>query len=85
MSTTLADRLWLAWFIISFLAFIIPETIALVTKHPEFTLSASVWRLEQYDPTKGLRQWNAFHLLFAGELLLLDVWLFAHFIFRKFT
>lgn len=85
MSTQLADRLWLAWFLISFLSFLIPETIALVTKHPQFTLSASIWRMENYDPARGQRTWNAFHLLFAGELLLLDIWLFGHFIFRRWT
>jgi hypothetical protein len=85
MSSQLADRLWLAWFLISFLTFLIPELLALLSKHPEWTLSASIWRLESYDPAKGMRTWNAFHFLFAGELLVLDLWLFCHFIFRKFT
>jgi hypothetical protein len=61
MSSQLADRLWLAWFLISFLTFLIPELLALLSKHPEWTLSASIWRLES------------------------DLWLFCHFIFRKFT
>lgn len=80
-----SDKYWLAWFILTFLFFIVPEVVSLVSGHPENTLSASIWRLEDYDPATGLRTWNAFHLLFAGELLTLFVWLFFHFIFRKFT
>lgn len=85
MSTTTADKLWLIWFVLSFLTFLIPEAIALISGHPEHTLSASIWRLEQYDPETGKRAWNAFHFLFACELITLDFWLFFHFIFRKFT
>lgn len=73
-------RYWLVWFLVAFpLGFLIPETIALATNHPENTLSAAIWRLEDLAPGQPIGHWSAFHLLFIGTLGLLFVWLLGHF------
>lgn len=73
-------RYWLVWFLVTFPAgFLIPETIALATGHPENTLSAAIWRLEDLTPGQPIGHWSAFHLLFVGVLAVLFVWLLGHF------
>jgi hypothetical protein len=73
---------WLAWFILTFpLGFLIPETYALASGHPEWTLSAAIWSLEDLVPGQQIWHWNAFHLLFIAMLVTLFVWLTGHFAF----
>jgi hypothetical protein len=72
-------RYWLIWFALSFTAFIVPETIALATGHPERTLSAAIWRMEQLVPGQGIWQWNAAHMLFTSVFIVTVVWLIGHF------
>ena len=76
-------RYWLIWFVSFFLLFIIPEVAALVSGHPERTLSAAIWSLEGYTP-KGWG-WNAFRFLFLGAFSWLCIWLIGHFSFRLWT
>lgn len=80
MSVWLANRYWLTWFLVVLVSFLVPEIYSLVSHHPEGTLSDTIWRLEGEKPGQPfVLKWNAFHLLFMGELLLVDIWLFFHF------
>ena len=73
---------WLAWFLLSFLAFAIPETWALVTGRYSNTLSAAIWDLEQFRPgAVGPLGWTATHVLVGGVLALVLVWLIGHLVF----
>lgn len=76
---------WSLWAAALVTTFLVPEVWMLVAGRPQDTLSAQIWRLEQYAPGQSLWQWNAFHFLFMGALLLLDVWLIGHFGFRIWT
>lgn len=72
---------WLVWFILSIpVAFLIPELIMLAKHRPEDTLSAQVWRLEQFLPGQQLWQWTALHFLLGGIIALMFVWLIGHFL-----
>jgi hypothetical protein len=75
------DRYWLIWFMLWFTTFIVPETWALATGHPERTLSAAIWRIEQLIPGQNQYpwQWTAGHFLFTGSFLVVAVWLGGHF------
>jgi hypothetical protein len=70
------------WLVIWFgLGFGIPETIALVTGHPENTLSDQVWRLEGLTASNSGTFWNPLtwsipHFLIACGV----IWLSFHFI-----
>jgi len=82
MSVWLANRYWLGWFIFCLVAFLVPELYSLVVHKPSGTLSDTIWRLE--GEQNGKLKPNAFHFLFIGELLLIDVWLLLHFGWRLF-
>ncbi len=69
---------WTIWFFVLLVSFLAPEIVALCTNWHN-TLSAQIWRLEDYAPGQGIAAWSAFHFLFIGLLLLLDVWLLGHF------
>jgi len=56
-----------------------------MTGHPERTLSASIWRLEGWQPGQQFWQWTAGHFLFMGSFALLIVWLFFHFGWHLFA
>lgn len=85
MSAAFASKYWLGWTIFLLVSFLIPEVYSLAVHRPQGTLSDTIWRLEDYDPAKGHRTWNAFHFLFIAELLVIDVWLLLHFGWRQFT
>lgn len=70
--------LWTVWFCASVGSFLAVETYALVTDWQR-TLSAAVWRMEDFLPGQPISKWTAVHLLFIGALVLLDVWLLGHF------
>ncbi len=76
---------WSAWAALLTTSFLIPEIWMLIAGRPQDTLSAQIWRLEQFTPGQNIAAWNAFHFLFIGGLLLLDVWLIGHFGFRIWT
>lgn len=68
-------NLWsLYWSLWLFVAFGVPEGIALSTGHPENTLSDQVWHLEG----TGTTFWR--YVVFAALL-----WLLIHMVWRKFT
>lgn len=76
MTTRIADFYWV--FVWGALGFGVPETLALATGHPQYTLSETVWRVFDVLPGQTIKQWTITHfLLFAGM-----VWLFGHFVFR---
>jgi hypothetical protein len=70
---------WWLWAVTSGAFFLAPEIWALASGHPEATLSAWIWRMEDFLPDQQIWHWNAFHLLFIAMLLVLDVWLLGHF------
>lgn len=61
---------WLIWILAGFL---MPELFALISGHPEHTLSYQVWHLEGRGAT--------FARYFVGVFLL---WLLIHMVFEKF-
>lgn len=72
---------WLAWFVFTFpVAFFGPELYALLSGHPENTLSAQIWRMQGFIPGQSIVNWGAVHFLIAGILGVLLVWLFGHFV-----
>lgn len=71
---------WAAWFGVAFAAFLIPEVWALFTRHPENTLSAQIWRLEQLKAGQHVWQWTAAHWLIGGILAVVLIWLLFHFV-----
>ena len=72
---------WLFWFCGWFTAFIVPEVWALCADWHN-TLSANVWKLEQYRSGQDVMHWSAGHTLFAGVWILMTVWLTGHFLFH---
>lgn len=77
-SQIMADY-WGTWFALLVTSFLVPEIWMLAAGRPQDTLSAQIWRLEAFVPGQAVPAWNAFHVLFAGALLVFDVWLLAHF------
>lgn len=72
-------RYWTWWAILSLLAFLIPEFWMLAAHRPQDTLSANVWRAEDFLPGQDVMHWSAIHFLLIAVLLLLDIWLLGHF------
>lgn len=71
---------WAVWFIVTFpIGFLIPETIALVRRRTQDTLSGAVWALEKFQPDQGITKWTAFHLLFTAMFVVVTGWLIGHF------
>lgn len=71
---------WLGWLLILTAAFLGPELYALASRHPENTLSAQVWRLEQVKAGEHIWQWSAGHFLIGGIIAVFLVWLLFHFV-----
>lgn len=76
---------WALWAVMLTTGFLVPETCMLIAGRPQDTLSAQIWRIEQFVPGQSVWAWNAFHFLFIGALLLLDIWLIGHFGFGKWA
>jgi hypothetical protein len=73
---------WGAWFLLSFVTFIVPETIALVSGKTENTLSRTFWALEQFEPGQDyFAKWTALHFLVGGMLAVVLAWLIGHLVF----
>ena len=73
---------WSYYLPIAFLLFAIPETIALATGHPEWTLSDYVWRTFGVIRNQPIREWSFQHFAAAGMFTLTVVWLTGHFWLR---
>ena len=43
------------------------------------TLSANIWRMEDFMPGQSVINWSAVHFLFIGVLFVIDIWLLGHF------
>lgn len=69
---------WACWFFGWFGSFLVAEIYALCTRWQN-TLSAWVWSWEKFVPGQPVTSWAAFHFLFIGMLILVDVWLLGHF------
>ena len=79
------DWNWASWYWLTlcgawFVGFCAVEFPALLTGHPENTLSAQIWRLEGFIPGQSVWQWTAVHFLIGGAILVLLVWLIGHFV-----
>jgi hypothetical protein len=59
----------------------IPETVALTTGHPEYTLSETAWRMLDVIPGRTVTQWSFLHLIVSVLLF----WLWLHISFRIWT
>lgn len=73
---------WGVWALVTFVSFIVPETIALFT-NVKNTLSWQVWNLESTRPGGGTQvgHWTAAHFLVGGVLIVLLLWLIGHLVF----
>lgn len=71
-------RYWAIWATLSFLAFAIPEGIALFTHHAENTLSETMWRVEDLRSGNPLT-WSFAHLAITVMLIVTLGWLVGHF------
>jgi len=67
----LVDRFWLAWFLITFFSFLIPELFFLFTGRPDRTLSYAIWRLIGFKDGQSFWSWSFIHLMFTGAFGLL--------------
>lgn len=74
---------WAWWATLALTGFLVPEIAMLIAGRPEDTLSAQIWRMEQFVPGQSIWAWNAFHFLFISGLIVLDIWLLGHFGFGK--
>lgn len=72
---------WTAWFAVMLLTFGGPEAYALISGHPENTLSAKIWDLEDMLPGESPLAWSAIHALLGFGLIALVVWLIGHLVF----
>lgn len=75
----MTGRGWLAWFVASFGSFLFFEVRALATGHTERTLSAAIWRFEQFRTGQPFGQWSAGHFWLVGILAVGFLWLLFHF------
>lgn len=72
MSTPLVTLYWLVvWLAIGFG---VPETLALATGNPQWTLSETAWRVLDVLPGQTVWQWKFLHVLVSGLLF----WLWLH-------
>ncbi len=68
---------WAAWLIV---AFGVPEALALITKHYEWTLSDTIWRWCDVLPGQTIWQWKAVHFFLLGFM----TWLWLHLVLALF-
>lgn len=76
---------WPVWLGIAIASFLGPEIYALVSGHPENTLSDWVWRSLKIAKNQSFLTWTAADFLVFGCWIVLAVWLTAHFFFRRFA
>lgn len=76
---------WTVWLIITVASFLGYEIFALVTGHPENTLSNWVWMHLKIRAGESITQWSAGDLLtFAVYIAVFVAWLPWHFWLGKF-
>ena len=73
-----ASLYWLGWVAAGFGG---PEAWAIVSGHPENTLSAQVWRILDTIARQPMSAWAWQHWVGAVVLLVLFAWLSVHFAF----
>lgn len=66
------------WILVPFL---VPETAALVKKHPEWTLSAWIWVRMRVFPQQNIFHWTVLHYFVTFLLIVLVIWLVGHLCF----
>lgn len=71
-------KYWVSWLLAAFLTFIVPELWAIVSGHPEKTLSAVIWRAERLGSGNPLH-WTFIHLMVTIVLFVGLGWLVGHF------
>ena len=76
---------WPIWLLTAIAVFLGPEIYALVSGHPENTLSWWVWDKLQISGHTSFADWTAGDFLTFGVWLTLVIWLTFHFFFRRFT
>jgi hypothetical protein len=74
----LASVYWLGWVVVGFGGF---EGYAVVTGHPENTLSAQVWRVLDTVARQPMSAWSWQHWVGMTVVLVLFAWLSVHFAF----
>lgn len=76
--TTWVTLYWLVgWFAIGFG---VPETLAIITKHREWTFSDTVWRICETMPGQTIWQYTLIHVIIGLALLAV----FVHLVFGVF-
>jgi uncharacterized membrane protein YhaH (DUF805 family) len=65
------------WAAFLLLGFLVPETIALIRRRPQDTLSDTVWRWCEVTPGSTMAHWTALHVFVA----LFMGWLWFHIVF----
>lgn len=78
----LFTHLWQAWALVALVWFGIQEAWALVTGHPENTLSWNVWRALKVQPHEHLSDHPALWVLSLGLFVTVVVFLLGHFWFK---
>lgn len=82
---TWGRQYWAAWLIIVLVTFLAPEITALITGHPENTLSNYVWVKLHIVRGEKVRQWTAGDFLTFCAWMSMWAWLTWHFFFGLFT
>lgn len=75
---------WLIWFVGTFVTFIVPEVWWLI-KNKQYTLSWTLWHVEQFTPGQGIAHWTAGHFLIGGIIMVLLLWLMGHLVIGLWT
>lgn len=80
-----AITFWATWFASWFISFLIYELYSLLGRHPENSLSATVWHMLGVVKGQPITQWSFFHLFFIGLFALTMIWLTGHFGWADWT
>lgn len=75
---------WPVWLGVVIVTLMVPESVALMSKQADDTLSEWVWRQLKVTTDQQL-PWTAAHYLVFGGWVTLMTWLTWHFFFRRFT
>lgn len=75
---------WPSWIALTFGVFLLRETWALASGHPQDTLSDWTWRILKITANEPVLKWNSTDYLVFGAWLTVVSWLTWHFFFRKF-
>lgn len=70
---------WGIWASVTLTAFLVPELWMLIAGRAQDTLSANVWRAEEFLPGQAVMHWTFIHFALIAVLFVFDVWLLGHF------